>query len=280
MKRVFLLVILSMVFAPFVMAGEDSPAVVTLNDEKSFRVFLMSTDGETVATEFQRLRTRKTYEVDEIAMIEFTPEGLNEIEVERLIERAHKLFQQAEYDQLIEEVEPVTAPYGAYMYINNNLQNTYGLLMQAYARAGQQEQAAVVAANLMSTQDELLRLNAFVYSALTAAEKKEIDTAKELLEQIDDPAAALYVQASIERAEGKPRDAIQSAATIVAEHVNNQEWLPRAELLCIELYLETGRTNSALVAARQTAKIYAGTNIGNEADALYAKIEPLMNKSE
>lgn len=281
MKRLFVLLMLWMAASPFVLAGEDSPAVITLKEEgRSFRVFLQGTDGESVSTEYQKLRTPKEFGTDEIKFIEFTPVGLNENEVKSLQNSAEELFKQAEYEQLIEQVAPVTAPYGPYMAINNNLQDIYGLLMQAYARTGKKELASEVAAHLMGTQDKLLKLNALVYSALTAAEKKEFDRAKELLEQIAEPAAALYVQASIARSEGKPREAIKAAAKVVSDHVNDREWLPRAELLCIELYLETGRTNSAAVTARQTAKIYAGTNIGKEADTLYSRIEPIVNKSE
>ena len=259
MRRVSLLFILSMLVSTAVLAGEDAPAVLTIADgsDRSYSVFLMSTDGKVVNTEFQKLRTKKTFEIAEIGIIDFTPIGMNNNELKAFIEKVDKLFQQAEYEQLIELVEPVTAPYGGYMSVNNNLQEIYGLLMKAYSRSGKHQQADAAAANLMQTADASLKLNAMVCAALAAADRQDFAAARELHKQISDPAAALYVQASIERAEGSVRDAIQSAVEVIADHADSLAWMPSAEFLCAELYLDNGRTNSAAVTARQTAKIYS-----------------------
>jgi len=280
MKRTFIFLTLWVAASAFVMAGENTPAVLTKTDGNSWKVFLMSTDGTFVETEFQKLRQKKSFTVDEIKGLKFTPPGENENELKALDNSAQILFQQADYVQLIDQVEPIVASYGKYMSISNNLQTMYGLLMQSYSRSGQHPQAAAVAKNLMGTQDQLLKLNATVCAALAAADQKEFTAAETFLTQISDPVASLYVQASIQRAQGAFRDAIQTSVKVIADHVDNMDWLPRTEFLCAELYLETGRTNSAVVTARQAAKFYAGTNVGNEADALHSRIEQLMNKSE
>jgi tetratricopeptide (TPR) repeat protein len=279
MKRTFLFLILWVATSSIVIAGEDTPAVIALQDDRSFRVFLMSTDGESVDTVFQRLRQKKTFELAEIDRLDFTPVGLNENEVKALVQDAQKLFQQAEYEPLIAEVDPVIAPYGDYMSINNNLQDLYGLLMEAYSRVGNYAQAGAIASNLMKTADESLKLRANVFAALAAVDREDLDAAKEFLKQVSDPAAALYVQAFIARAEGSTRVAIRTVAKIIAEHSDIMDWLPQSEFLCAQLYLETGRTNSALVTARQTAKLYEGTNIGEEAATLYEQINKLVEQS-
>jgi len=280
MKRTFLFLTLWVAAVSIGMAGEDSPAILTTKDGKALRVFLMSTDGVFVETEFQKLRQKKSFTVEELDMLKFTPLGVNDNELKELDDKVQELFLQAKYAQLIDQIEPVAAPYAEYMSISNNLQTMYGLLMQAYSRTGQHPQAAAVAENLMRTQDESLKLNATVCAALAAADQQEFAAAETFLKEISDPVAALYVQASIQRAEGATCDAIQTAVKVIAEHVDNMEWLPLTEVLCAELYLETGRTNSAVVTARQAAKFYVGTNVGNEADALHSRIEQLTNKSE
>ncbi len=70
-----------------------------------------------------------------------------------------------------------------------------------------------------------------------------------------------------------PHEAIQIAIEVIAQFANNMQWLPPSELLVAELYLDMGRTNSAMVTARQSKKMYVGTNIGKEAEALFSKFE-------
>ena len=280
MKRIFLFLTLWTVTSLVAMGAEDTPAILATKAGKALRVFLMSTDGASVETEFQKLRQKKSFTVKEIDMIRFTPPGLDENELIELEKTAQKLFQQADYEQLIAQVDPVTAPYGQYMSVSNNLQAVYGLLMRAYSRSGQHAQAAVAAENLIGTQDASLKLNALVCAALAAADRQDFAAAKAFKDQIKDPAAALYAQVAIERAEGASRDAIQTAVKVIAHHTDSRDWLPPTEILCAELYLDMGRTNSAEVTARQSAKMYAGTNIGEEANALRSRIEQLMEQSE
>jgi hypothetical protein len=280
MRRIYLLLFMFSVFSTTVFAGEDAPAVLNGTDQRSTRVFLMGIDEQTVSTEDQKLRTKKQFESYDIELLEFTPVGYNENELKSLIKEAQTLFQRADYKALIDLIEPVTRPYGIYMSINNNLQETYGLLMEACSRSGQHELAGTIAANLMETKDKELLLKSRVCAAIAAANRKEFVTANGILLQIEDPAAALFARASIERADQRPQEAIQTAVEVIANHGDSMIWMPPTELLCAELYLENGRTNSAAVTARQTAKIYTGTNIGNEAGALYARLEEFIDKSE
>jgi tetratricopeptide (TPR) repeat protein len=269
-----------MAISPLGMADENTPAVINLKDGRSFRVFLMSLDGSILSTEFQKLGTKKTFETDEILNIDFTPVGLDDNELKEFEVNQGELFKAADYESLISICEPVVGPYGNYMPITNNLQETYGLLMQAYSRNAKHAEAAAMAEKLMLTTDDSLRLKAVVCAALAAANRNDVVVARELASQIKDPAAALYVKSEIEQAEGSPVEAIQTAVKVIAKYGGELQWLAPTEFLCAELYLETGRTNSALVTARQTAKLYEGTYIGNEADALHSRIEKLMQTSE
>jgi len=280
MRRLFFILILLMTGAACGMAGEDSPAIVNLKDGRAFRVFLMSTDGNLISTEMQKLRTNKEFETEEVLNLEFTPVGMNENERKAFIEGHAELFEQADYETVITKGQPVMEPYGEYMRITNNLQETYGLLMQAYSRTGNHAQAAEIAADLMDTKDKSLKQKAVVCAVLAAADRKDFDKAQEFLTQIENPAAVLYVRAALERAKGDPVEALRTSAKVVANHGDKLEWLAPVEFLCAELYLESGRTNSALATARQTAKLYDGTYIGNEADALHSRLEQLMQTSE
>ena len=108
---------------------------------------------------------------------------------------------------------------------------------------------------------------------LSAIEGGNIDAMKSVLEKVGDPVAKLYLQACVDRLEGKPEDALKKVAEVVAFHYQDMDWLPYAELLCAELYDETGMTNAAAVTARQIGVLYKGTEFAKKADALRSKIE-------
>jgi tetratricopeptide (TPR) repeat protein len=279
MKRIFLLIFFLAV-STAVYAGEDAPAVLETTDGKALRVFLMGIDGDQVSTEYQKLRQKKTFAAAEIKVINFNPKGFNELELTKLSKSVAELYDAADYDAVVAEIEPVVAPFAPYMSVSNNLQNMYGLLMEAYCRSDMFSEAAKASENLSWTADKSLQIKALVCGAVAASGQGDVAGAKNILKKIEDPAAALYAQAVIAQAEGNPREAIQIAVDLIAEYTNDRTWMPPTELLCAELYLELGRTNSAQVTARQTAKLYQGTNIEKEAEAFRTTVEQLTNESE
>ena len=89
------------------------------------------------------------------------------------------------------------------------------------------------------------------------------------------PEEKLYEQAVSERKAGKPKQAIQTAAKIIALYADDAGWLAKSEMLCAELYLDMGMLDAADVTARQVQIIHKGTASADKADALRSTIEKL-----
>lgn len=94
------------------------------------------------------------------------------------------------------------------------------------------------------------------------------------------PAEKLYIKAVAERKSGDPKQAVQTAAQIVALHADDADWLAKSEMLCAELYWELGLVDAADVTARQIQQLYAGTDVAKQAGALRSKIEKLKESEE
>ncbi len=85
-------------------------------------------------------------------------------------------------------------------------------------------------------------------------------------------AKSLYEKALKERAEGKPKQAIETIAQGIALNTTNRVWFAKSELLSAELYLEMGMTNAADVTARQVQVLYPETDFAEKANALRERI--------
>jgi hypothetical protein len=84
-----------------------------------------------------------------------------------------------------------------------------------------------------------------------------------------------YRQALSERDSGELRQALQTAANVVIEYPNDEDWLPKTELLCAELYVDVGLLDAADVTARQVQVLYEGTDTAAKATALRDRIKNL-----
>ncbi len=94
------------------------------------------------------------------------------------------------------------------------------------------------------------------------------------------PAQQLYRQAVAERAAGRPKQAIQTATQIVVCHADDAVWLPKAELLCAELYIELELFEAAEVTARQIQQLHEGSEAAVAAGELRKKISELKKQAE
>lgn len=93
-----------------------------------------------------------------------------------------------------------------------------------------------------------------------------------LADPAEGSAAELYQQACEERIKGNLKAAMQLAAEAVAFYYQDEDWAPKNELLCAELYSDLGMTNAATVTLRQIQHLYAGIEILNQADMLRSKL--------
>ncbi len=266
MKRVFLFWIAGVLLATSGASAEDLQAELYKKDGNAWHVFLIKNDGKELTVRLNKSKVNRIILVNEVERL-----NLQHLEYDETIVQQN--FNEADYAAVIAALEPVAASSADYMAIPNNLQNAFGLLMNAYSRNGDRKKAYAAAMKLKSTQDSALKLSAKTVLALSSIAAGNLAEAEAVLAEITDPAAKLYLQAALQQANQQPEAAIQTAIQLIANHPNDMLWMPRTELLCANLYLDLGRTNSAIATARQTQKFYAGTNIEKEAQALRETLE-------
>ncbi len=119
-----------------------------------------------------------------------------------------------------------------------------------------------------------------VAAALGEIDAGQLQAASMHLDAITSPPAKLFVQASIERAKGEPKRAIQTIAALVVQYPNDADWTAKGELLTVMLYMELGLPDEADVTARQIQVLYEGTPVATQATGLREKIEKIKEESE
>jgi len=273
MKRIFVFLIGLALLVPAGFADGGPLAVVYKKDGRAWRLILMGNDGTYLTG-----RTEKLSEVKQIALADIDRLDIQNGEYDE--NSVRRRFNEADYTAVITALEPVLTSSADFMGIRNNLHDAFNLLMQAYHENGDVGKAREASSRLMETSNPELKCSAQVCRVLAALAGGDLKTAEAVQAEISDPAAKLYARACVERARQKPETAIQTAVELIAEHPNDLNWMPRTELLCAELYLEMGMTASAGAAARQTQKLYAGTNTGKEAQALRSILEQSTEQPE
>lgn len=244
----------------------EAPAILERTDGKAWRLSLRSRDNGWITARLENASSDRRYEVSGIRFLDFTGIKLDE-------DRVEQSFCAADYDTVISTLEPALQPYLNYASISNNMENVFVLLMDAYSRKGDSSSAVTLAQKLKDSSNQAVAAPARIVLARSAVEQGRLADAKEQISALKDPVARLYLTVCLERAQGSPEQAIQTAVQLIAEHGNDMKWLPPTELLCAQLYRELGLLESAAATARQAASFYEGTNIGAEARALHAELE-------
>lgn len=108
----------------------------------------------------------------------------------------------------------------------------------------------------------------------------QIQAMESHLSSIEDPAARLFFQAGIERAKGNPEQALRQLSQLIVLYPHQEQWLPKSELLCAELYLEMGMLDAADVTARQVQFLNKGTDAAEKARLFREKVKQVKEQSE
>jgi hypothetical protein len=247
-------------------ADDMASAVLERQDGRGLQVFLKRLDATNITIRLDKATADTQLKLEEVKFLNFNHTPYDQQSVE-------KRFNEADYRGVIDILEPVAAPYSGYASIRNNLEDPFCLLMNAYFENKNFAQSRRLATFLSANQNPEVKSKALVFQALSSLNEGSAAAVSNLLPQIINPSARLYVQACTEHAQKQPKAAIQTAIKLIAEYPNDKEWLPQTELLCAQLYYEMNMTNAAAVTARQVQKFYAGTYVAKEAQILRSKIE-------
>ena len=242
-----------------------TPAMLEAANGKKMKVFLQSLENESLT--FQPFKSPKNMTVpsSKIKSLEFFPK-YDAVAVEAA-------FNNSDYTGVLATLEPLLEPFAQYMPVENNLQASFVMMMKSQYGNGEFSKVRKSADLLLvNPLDPGLAMQGKVYKALAAIADGDFQTSEKLRSELENEAAKLYLKACTQRAQGQPKEAMQTVVGIVAEHGNDVEWLAPGELLSAHLYLDLAMTNSALNTARQVVSMYAGTHIAGDAQKLYTQL--------
>jgi len=185
------------------------------------------------------------------------------------------------YEQMIAILEPALKPFAEFADIPSNLTPFQTLLMELYYTSGQFDAAALTAQNMArGSYSPDLQEKARIYQLLSLVESGQQDKADELAaeygwdraEDAETP-ARLYLAAKLLAAQEQYTEALLSAAKVIALNDHESDWMPPAELLCAELYLELGMHESAEEVIRQILLLYKNSDVADKAGQLKIRMD-------
>jgi len=242
-----------------------TPAMLEAANGKKMKVFLQTLENESLTFQLFKSPKNMTVPCAKIKSLKFFSK-YDEAAVEAS-------FNGGDYTAVCSVLDPLMVDFEQYMPIENNLYSVFVLHLKAHLGLEEYDKVRISAdAMIANTFDYRQAMKGRVYKALAAIAEGDFETAEKQRADIESKAALLYLKACTQRAQGQPKEAIQTVVNIIAEHGNDVEWLGPGELLSAHLYLDLALTNSALNTARQVKNMYAGSNIGGEGAKLYAQL--------
>jgi hypothetical protein len=249
-------------------AQEDQagvPARMSVVTGKTVPVFLQSlSEGKLIFQIYRRPKDIPLNDITKVTRFEF----MNQFDSAGVNELFNAGEYQAVVDKMSAELEPPMDEYWQYMSVENNFQNEFCRLLTAYLELGEMDLAGKAALTMMQSTNPDVRAKGTTVAVKVALAAENIEEAENILEGFDSEVGKLYLGACIERAKENPKAAFQLINEIVFEHSNDLNWMPQAEFLNVQLYMDIGLTNSAIQTARQVMNIYGNSNIAVDAEKL------------
>ncbi len=311
MKRVILSLAVCTALSAFsqdAVVQSGSPALLEAANGKKASVFLQFMEGGNLTFQPRKSTKNMTVPGDKITSLTFsmskeefetcreqniiTSEQISEIFAKTEIAKSEKLnvifktiqnnissmYNEGDYSSFIAAIKPFMNERGQYMAIENNLDDFYFMLMESYLQQEEFSQVKKCAAVLKESSDENKVESANARLALVAIAENDFATAESIRSEMKSEAGSLYLKAAMERAQGEFKKSMLTVTTIIADHANDREWMPKSELLAAYLYLDmTGAnsiisTNSVINTSRQVKNIYAGDHTAGAAKTLWMSL--------
>lgn len=199
-------------------------------------------------------------------------------------EEVVQMYNNREYEKVIDVLERSLAPYAPYNDIPSNLTVYNATLMELYYKIGAYDKSLEMAFGIIKdARDPQLQEKGRIYRALCLIDSGRSEEAENLLAEygwgtdLDDSASPekLFIMAKLMALKKDYNVAMELAAKVVAFHSQDPDWLQPAELLCGQLYAELGMFESAEEVIRQISLLYKDTNEDDLAQKLKLRIDQL-----
>jgi hypothetical protein len=251
-------------------------AKMTAANGKEFPVFLQGVEQENIVFQLYKKTNNQTVPARLITKLEF----VGQFDADG----AEGLFNTGDYQGMIEKMEADLQPsldaYWPFMSVENNLEDLFIKLMKAYLRQGNAPKAGEAAAILLQNPSASVKGQAESIAILAALRNDRVAAAEAMVESIESAPGKLYLNACVFQAKSKPVEAIKLITELIKQYANDLDWMPQAELLNVQLYLDMGLTNSAIRTAQQVQNIYANSDVGNDAAKMHEEISLAKQRAE
>ena len=254
-----------------VSTAADQKVKMQLTSGKMYAGSLLERSGQNLSFQASGAKTAVLVPVVSIESLEFK---FDEAETATL----DRLFENGSYGELTVQMKLFFQEYLPYADIPSNLGPKLTQWLAASYWSGEYEQVLTLAALALKSGSPELADRALFYSMLTFLEqdgsarvKPFLNTAKGRDIFPENSAARLYIEARLLQLDNQYIPAIRAAADLVAAHGRDADWAPQAELLCAELYFQTGRPESAKAVLDSIKESYTNPLITKKAAAIAAQ---------
>ena len=251
-------------------ANEPVAARIQTIDKRNYSVTLVSHEGGVVL--FNTANDATLYKIPDtqIASIVFP--------LDRQAEAARqRLFDDGNYQALAGQLQTLLNPLMPYAALPSNLNRAFMQWMTASYWTGDYDRVLELSTALQSVKTEGLPADALFYGGLARFAKGDFQTMESLLKTPGgntlyppESAARLYIEARLLQHQSHYVPAIRTAARLMALHSRDTDWVPRAELLCAELYFQLDMPESARAVLADIKEFYSDPQIQKQAAALAA----------
>jgi hypothetical protein len=209
----------------------------------------------------------------QITSVKFSMKERDEEEIKRLHETG-------EYREIYPRISEILQPFRPYVNLPSNLAQNYLYWMESAYWANDYGLVQQLAGGLRQSRDPEVQKHNFFYIGLMLLESGtdaavEALMARPSIDTIYPPGSAVrfYVDACVLNRRGEFLKAVRTAARLTAVHSRDVDWMPKAELLCAELYFKLDMPESAQAVLADIKQFYTDPNIQKKAAAIAAQNE-------
>lgn len=190
-------------------------------------------------------------------------------------ERITRLFEGGEYSEVSAQLNEMLSPYMQYIALPSNLSHKFLRWMIASYWVGDVDRVSSLSEELTRFGTTEFINSCLFYGNLVQLEKGNADVMKAFLGSQaaatvypENSPARFYIDALLLQKQEQYIPAIRKAAQMIAQFSRNADWMPKAELLCAELYYQMEMPESAESVLADINEFYSNPQIKEKAAAL------------
>jgi tetratricopeptide (TPR) repeat protein len=261
--------------------AQPIPAELVMGNGRSWKGQLMGRDGDWI--EFSTGTASRPIRIGASTVRELN------FEVDINTEEIFEMVKNREFDGIIDALNKAMEPFAEYGDIPSNLVKYDFLLMEIYYRTEQYDKALAISSKIgEDDRDPELQDKSRMYQALALIDSGKSEEAEGLLtkygwnQDLSDDAdpQKLYITAKLMALNEQYNRAMELVAKVIAFNSQDPDWMPPAELLCAEIYIELGMYDSADEVVRQMLMLYKNTPEFDKAKQLEVTIQKLRAEKE